>query len=153
MNEFSWDEKKAQALMQESDTNRSGFHKCFFNIDQDDPASYDLVINTNDISAESAAAIIREGVRTSIDSAQETAGLARIGDLLQAQKIVNHIVFDLHIPVHFLEATASPSEITLHGVADSSAVIEKVLTVARSMAADKKISSGISIVQDYKSYP
>jgi len=62
-------------------------------------------------------------------------------------------VFDLKVPVHFLEATVSASEIILHGVADSSAVIEKVLSVARTMASGKKISSGISIVQDYKSYP
>ena len=73
--------------------------------------------------------------------------------MLLAQKIVNHIVFDLQIPVHFLEATASSTEITLHGVADSAAVIDKVLETARAMAPDKKILSGISIVQDYKSYP
>jgi cytidylate kinase len=153
MNEFSWDEKKAQALMQESDTNRAGFHKCFFNIDQDDPSSYDLIVNTNEIASEAAAAVIREAVVRTIDSVQEVAGIERIGELLEAQKIVNHIVFDLQIPVHFLEATASRSEIMLHGVADSSSVIEKVLTVARTMSPGKKISSGISIVQDYKSYP
>jgi hypothetical protein len=32
-------EKKAQALVQESDANRLGFHKCFFNIDHDDPST------------------------------------------------------------------------------------------------------------------
>jgi hypothetical protein len=79
--------------------------------------------------------------------------LERIAQLLQAQKIVNHIVFDLKLPVHFLEASSSDSELVLHGVADSASVIEKVLEVARTMAPDKKITSGISIVQDYKSYP
>lgn len=153
MKEFSWQEKKAQALMVESDNNRRGFHKTFFNIDHDDPASYHIVLNTDTVTAEQAAELIRTACTLSVTAVQEAEGITRIGELLQAQKIVNHIVFDLKIPVHFLEATATASEITLHGVADSSAVIEKVLAVARSMAPGKKISSGISIVQDYKSYP
>jgi cytidylate kinase len=153
MKEFSWNEKKAQALMAESDANRRGFHKCFFNIEQDDPSSYNMVLNTDSVTPEHASEVIKAACALSINAVQEGEGLSRIGELLQAQKIVNHIVFDLKIPVHFLEATASPNEIMLHGVADSSAVIEKVLAVARSMAPGKKISSGISIVQDYKSYP
>jgi cytidylate kinase len=153
MNEFSWNEKKAQALMQESDNNRRGFHKCFFNIDHDDPSSYHMVLNTESITPELGAKIIRDACSLTVKAVQEAEGIGRISELLEAQKIVNHIVFDLKIPVHFLEATANANEIMLHGVADSSAVIEKVLSVARSMAPNKKVSSGISIIQDYKSYP
>lgn len=153
MKEFTWNEKKAQALLVESDTNRQGFHKCFFNIEHDDPASYHLVLNTEAITPEIGAQIIMNACAKTLNAAQETEGVTRIGELLQAQKIVNHIVFDLKIPVHFLEATANDTEILLHGVADSAAVIEKVLGVARSMAPGKKVTSGISIVQDYKSYP
>lgn len=153
MNEFSWPEKKATALLQESDSNRRGFHKAFFNIDHDDPASYNLIVNTDSISPSAGAKIIAEACRLTIDGTQEAIGRDRIGEMLLAQKIVNHIVFDLQIPVHFLEASASSTEITLHGVADSAAVIDRVLETARAMAPDKKILSGISIVQDYKSYP
>jgi cytidylate kinase len=153
MKEFSWNEKKAQALMIESDTNRRGFHKCFFNIDQDDSSSYHMVLNTEGITPEIGAKIVINGCNLTINPETGASGVARIGELLQAQKIVNHIVFDLKVPVHFLEATATATQITLHGVADSAAVIEKVLGVARTMAPDKKIISGISIVQDYKSYP
>lgn len=153
MKEFSWTEKKAQALLQESDLNRRGFHKCFFNVDQDDPSSYNLVLNTDFLTPESGASIIEYACKVSIAAETEKDGLERIAQLLQAQKIVNHIVFDLKQPVHFLEASSSDSEIVLHGVADSASVIEKVLEVARTMAPDKKITSGISIVQDYKSYP
>jgi len=153
MKEFSWTEKKAQALLQESDVNRRGFHKCFFNIDHDDPASYNLVLNTDYLTPETGAAIIEYACKTTIPPETEKAGLDRITQLLQAQKIVNHIVFDLKLPVHFLEASSTASEIVLHGVADSASIIEKVLDIARTMAPDKKITSGISIVQDYKSYP
>lgn len=153
MKEFLWNEKKAQALMAESDSNRRGFSKCFFYIEHDDPSCYHLVVNTDEMTPEVVAKIIRQSCELTITPDQEASGLTRIGELLQAQKIVNHIVFDLKIPVHFLEATANSSEIILHGVADSSVIIERVLSVAKSMAPGKKISSGISIVQDYKSYP
>jgi len=153
MSEFSWDEKKARARMAESDTNRDGFHKCFFNTDHDDACSYDIVINTNRITPEAGAKIIRDSCKLVISKEDETQGVKRVGELLEAQKIVNHIVFDLQIPVHFLEATVVDDVITLHGVADSSVVIERVLEVAHSLVPGKTVTSGISIVHDYKSYP
>lgn len=153
MDEFSWTEKKAQALLQESDTNRRGFHKCFFNIDHDNATNYNLVINTDTINPEQGASIIEQASSLLINQTAEHTGLVKIAQLLQAQKIINHIVFVLKMPVHFLEASTTDTEILLHGVADSSSVIERVLEVARLMAPEKKVSSGISIVQDYKSYP
>lgn len=153
MQEFSWPEKKAQALMQESDENRRGFHKCFFNLDHDESSSYHLVINTDTITPETAAEMIRYSASLAMTVEQETAGVKRIHELLEAQKLVNHIVFELKLPVHFLEASSDENEIILHGVADSASVIESALAVARSFVPGKKITSAISIVQDYKSYP
>ncbi len=153
MQEFSWPEKKAQALLTESDENRRGFHKCFFNIDDDAASSYHMILNTDTITAETAADLIRYAASRSITAGQESAGVTRVHELLEAQKMVNHIVFQLKLPVHFLEATATENEIVLHGVADSASVIESALAVARSLAPGKKITSAISIVQDYKSYP
>lgn len=153
MNEFSWNEKKALSLMEESDANRDGFHKCFFNTDHDDPRSYDIVLNTDRIIPETGASVIQEACSLTISEDAATAGVVLVGERLEAQRIVNHIVFDLQIPVHFLEATVHDAVITLHGVADSSAVIEKVLDVARSLAPGKEVTSGISLVHDYKSYP
>lgn len=153
MEEFSWPEKKARSLMEESDNNRQGFHKCFFNTDYDDPCNFDLVLNTDQITPDIGAAVIKEACIKSLATEDATQGVKHVEELLQAQKIVNHIVFDLKIPVHFLEATVKNDSITLHGVADSSVVIEKVLDVARSLAPGKEVTSGISLVHDYKSYP
>ena len=75
MNEFSWTEKNAQALLAESDTNRRGFHKCFFNMDHDNAASYNLVLNTDTITPEQAAKIIHAGCDLSISAEGEADGL------------------------------------------------------------------------------
>ena len=46
MNEFSWDEKKAMQRIQESDANRIGFHKSFFNVSCEDATMFHSVLNT-----------------------------------------------------------------------------------------------------------
>ena len=74
MKEFSWNEKKAQALMIESDTNRRGFHKCFFNIDQDDPSSYHMVLNTDCITPEIGAQIVINACGLTINPETGSAG-------------------------------------------------------------------------------
>jgi len=153
MQEFSWPEKKAQTLMQESDSNRRGFHKCFFNLDHDESSNYHLIINTDTITPAIAAELIQYGASRVLTVDQQTAGVKRIQELLEAQALVNHIVFRLKLPVHFLEASSDEYEIILHGVADSVSVLESVLAVARSRVPAKKITSALSIVQDYKSYP
>ncbi len=153
MNEFNSTEKAARALMQESDTNRRGYHKCFFNIENDDSVQYRMVLNTENITPAQGAKIIQEGCAISITQETAAQGISMIRKLLEAQKIVNHISFDLKIPVHFLEAVPSDESIVLHGVADSATVIDNALSVARSLAPDRKIESAISIVHDYKTYP
>ena len=44
--EFNWTEKQAMARINESAANRKGFHKSFFNVDNEDASHYMLTINT-----------------------------------------------------------------------------------------------------------
>lgn len=62
MKEFNYSEKEARALMEESDNNRDGFHKNFFNTVNEDSSEYNLVINTGHISPLQAAEIIKYGL-------------------------------------------------------------------------------------------
>ena len=154
MNEFKSTEKAARALLQESDTNRRGFHKCFFNIETDDPVQYDMVLNTERITPEQGAKIIQEGCKVVVTEEKAKEGLAVIRRLLEAQKIVNHISFTLKVPVHFLEATyAEDGTLVLHGVAETAMAIDNALAAARELAPGTKIESVISVVHDYRTFP
>ena len=154
MNEFNSTEKAARALLQESDTNRRGFHKCFFNIETDDPVQYDMVLNTARITPEQGAKIIQEGCRVSVTEEKAKEGVAIIRRLLGAQKIVNHISFTLKVPVHFLEAIYSDDgTLVLHGVAETAIAIDNALSAARELAPDTNIESVISVVHDYRTFP
>ncbi|MGP1454360.1 MAG: cytidylate kinase family protein [Treponema sp.] len=153
MQEFDWPEKKARLLMTESDVNRNGFHKCFFDMEQDDAAHYHLVVNTDSITADTAAGIIEHAVMATITKTEEQEGMKRISELLMGQRIVNHIAFKLKLQIYFLDAEVTDQAIVLHGVADTALYIDQALKAAREMAQGKLVSSQITMVNEYKPRP
>ncbi|MEL3912939.1 cytidylate kinase family protein [Treponema pedis] len=153
MDEFNWPEKKAKDLIEESDNNRDGFHKTFFNTENEDSSEYNMVINTGFIEPKTAAEIIKFGLEKTVSADEIILGEKRIKELLLAQKIVNHISFEIKLQIYFLEAEIDGEELTLHGVADNNAAIEKACAVAKEMSGNKKINSAITIVNEYKPFP
>ncbi|MCR4627336.1 MAG: cytidylate kinase-like family protein [Treponema sp.] len=153
MKEFSWDEKKADQRIAESDTNRAGFHKSFFNIESSEPIHYHMVLNTGFLGVNEASDVIVNLVRNTITPEKEIAGKKRIDELICAQRLVNSLVFDYKLNINFLHAINENGVITLQGVADSGAVVEKAVTAAKTILPNYKIESAISIVQDFKTYP
>jgi len=150
--EFNFTEKQAQQRIDESDSNRRGFHKSFFNSDAEDPAHYHLVINSGKLDIKSAAALIVSIVETSVTPDLEAAGKKKVSEMLLAQKLVNFLVFEHKISVNFLRALVIDKKIVLQGIADSSAIVEKALVLAQKAYPDYKIESAISVVQDFKTY-
>jgi len=72
---------------------------------------------------------------------------------LLGQRIVNRIAFKDELPIYFLDAEVSDTQIVLHGVADSVACIDKALKIAEELAEGRSVSTQISIVNEYKPYP
>lgn len=151
--EFNWDDKQAQQRIEESDSNRQGFHKSFFNRDNNEPSDYHMILNTGILDIESSANIIVETVKNCITPKIEELGKEKIKKLLLAQNLVNTLVFKYKININFLHAVVIDNKIILQGVADSSAIVEKALVLAQKEVTDYKIESTISIVQDFKVYP
>ena len=51
------------------------------------------------------------------------------------------------------KAVVIDKKIILQGVADSLAISEKAVSLAREIMPDKTVESAISIVQDFNTYP
>lgn len=153
MKEFSWDEKQANQRIAESDANRLGFHKSFFNLENIEPAHYHMVLNTGLLNIEEASDIIVNLVKTKITAEKESEGKKRIDELICAQRLVNSLIFEHKLNINFLHASNENGVITLQGVADSNAVVEKAVSAARKILPGYRINSAISIVQDFKTYP
>jgi cytidylate kinase len=153
MREFNWDEKQAQTRIDESDTNRFGFHKSFFNLANEDPALFHMVLNTGLLDIAAAVSVIAGLVRHAVTPEKEAAGKAKIEDLLKAQRLVNSLIFEYKLNINFLTAVIHGKTIVLQGVADSAALSEKAITAATSLAPGYTVESAISVVQDFKAYP
>ncbi len=153
MKEFNWNEKQAHQRIEESDANRLGFHKSFFNHENEEPTDYHMVINTAIFDVDAASNIIVEAVKNSITPEKEKAGKEKIKNLLLAQNLVNTLVFKYKLNINFLHAVVIDNRIVLQGVADSSAIVEKAIVLSQKEVPDYKIESTISIVQDFRAYP
>ena len=147
--EFNYTEKQATDLIKESDSNREGFHKCFFNMEHEEATFYNMVLNTSEITSREAAEIIKNAVEITIKEEDVKKGKKRIADLYEAQKIVNHISFKLHLSIYFLDAEVVDDCIVLHGIADSPHSIEKAVSVTQELCKGKKVSSDIKLINDY----
>ena len=150
--EFNFTEKQAQQRIDESDNNRRGFHKSFFNADAEDPAHYHLVVNSGKLDIKSAAALIVSIVEANVTPDLEEQGKKKVAEMLLAQKLVNSLVFEHNITVNFLRALVIDKKIVLQGIADSSAIVEKAVVLAQKAYPDYKVESAISVVQDFKTY-
>lgn len=153
MDEFSWNEKQAMQRIEESDSNRLGFHKSFFNLVNEDPSHFHLTINTGILNVEESALVIDDLRKSLITPEKEKNGAEKLKCLYDAQKLVNTLIFDYKLNIIFLKAVINGDTVVLHGVSDSAAVTEKAVTIAASLMPDKKVESCISIVQDFKAYP
>ncbi|MCR5401315.1 MAG: cytidylate kinase-like family protein [Treponema sp.] len=152
MQEFNWNEKQALQRINESDTNRHGFHKSFFNVDLDEASHFMMVLNTGIFDEKSAADAISTIVKDYITPEKEEEGKKRLTGLLQCQHLVNKLVFEYKLNIEFLRAVMNGDTVTLQGVADSTVLVERAMKIAAAELPEFKITSAISVVQDFKAH-
>lgn len=152
MTEFNWTEKQAMQRINESDSNRKGFHKSFFNVDLEDAKHFMMILNTGIFDEAEAADTIAAIVKAYITPEKEQKGKEKLQELLKCQHLVNKLVFDYKLNIEFLRAVINGNEVTLQGVADSSVLVETAIRIASEQLPDYKITSAISVVQDFKTH-
>ena len=150
--EFNWDEKQALQRIQESDTNRAGFHASFYNININDPVNYHAVLNTGNLSLELAVGVIASLVEQKVTVKQEEEGNKIIEELLKAQTVVNKLSIERKMNIEFMHASIQGNTVILHGVSDSPAVVEQALQIIREEMPGYDAKSAVSIVHDFKTF-
>ena len=152
MNEFSWTEKQAQQRIDESDLNRRGFHKSFFNIDCDNPQFYHATLNTGLLTLDTSVMLIQSMVKSLMTKEVEAEGKKKADNLWKAQHLVNQLLFTFNLKINFLNAEITDESVILRGIADSRAVADKALALTAKYLPSLKASSQINIVQDFKTF-
>lgn len=150
--EFNWTEKQAMQRINESDRNRRGFHKSFFNVEIDDASHFMMVLNTGIFNEKSSADAIARIVNHYITPEREAGGKEKLSELIKCQHLVNKLVFEYKLSIEFLRAVIDGKNLTLQGVADSTVLVERAIKIAAVELPEYTITSAISVVQDFKGH-
>ncbi len=152
MEEFEWNEKQARLHIQESDNNRNGFHKNFYNIDVDDPTNFHMLLNTGSVSINDCANIIADFTKAHITPTKEAEGTKLVEEMLKAQSVVNKLIFEYKVKIDFLHAAIEDGIFVLYGVTDAPALVEQALEIVRRELPQYQTRSAVSIVHDFKQF-
>jgi cytidylate kinase len=152
-NYFHCDNKRAAQIIEQSDNDRTGFHRYFFDTNWRDASNYHLTLNMGGLHPAMAARIIKELKDQTIGSEAEIASVRALNDIFLSQQVVHHILYEREIPVHFLEAIVTRGEVTLYGVVNSHDQMAAVISAARDLPGIAGVFSAIQVVKEYSMVP
>jgi cytidylate kinase len=150
---FHCDERRARQIIDQSDRDRTGYHRYFFDIEWKGPANYHLILNTGHLHPSLCADIIKSLGERIITPETEAQNAQRLKELCLGQQVVHHLLYEKGVPVHFLEATVDGTVVTLFGVANSQALVEAAVAAAREVPSVSAVGSEIQVVQEYTVMP
>ncbi|AEF84697.1 Putative phospholipid-binding domain family protein [Treponema primitia ZAS-2] len=150
---FHCDEKRARQIIEQSDHDRFGFHRYFFDIDWREGSNYHLTLNMGNLHPALAAKIIKDLRDHIISQETEAQNEARLKEMILGQQAIHHILYERELAIHFLEAAVSGGELTLFGVASSQVLIENALNAAREVPGISVVRSDIQVVQEFNIVP
>jgi cytidylate kinase len=150
---FHCDEHRARQIIEQSDHDREGFHRYFFDQKWKNPANYHLTLNAGILHPEICAGLIKHALEKTIDEEKETRNALMIKDRILGQQVLQHILFEKNIQVHFLEARVALGAVTLFGVANSQAAIEAAVQAAKEVPAVASVKPEMQVVQEYNMMP
>jgi len=150
---FHCDDKRAQQIIEQSDHDREGFHRYFFDVKWKDAGNYHLALNTGHLHPAVCAEIIKYMRDRSTTEETEVQNIRKIQDLTLAYKIKNLILYEKEVPIHFLEVVAAEGRVILYGVANAQSLIEAAVSYAREFSPETSIQSEIQMVQEYSVMP
>lgn len=150
MAETGVDEASAKKIIYEDDRRQRGFHKNYFGVDIDDPSNYDMIVNGATVDEKNIASGIAEFVDSSENEEIRREGRNQIGEKLIGQRIVNILFLDYEMGISELRVDVEGDEITLHGIADSSALIKRAVELVACELPEYRVKSDIQAVQDFR---
>lgn len=146
------DEQHALRMIHQSDHDRAGYHKYFFNMAWDSSTDYDLVINTATISPEEACDAVSAIVHSPTSTEAGLRARRTLADLRIAEDVTIAIVYRERIPVMSLDVSCDEGVITLHGMVRSQGFADRCVGVSGTVEGVRNVISYIEVAQ-YTYYP
>jgi hypothetical protein len=134
-------------MIHQSDQDRAGYHKYFFNAIWDSSANYDLVVNTAGISPAETCDAVSALLRS--PAYAETGGLARnvLLDLRIAQDVIVAILYRERILVLYLDVVCKDGLVTLDGTVRTQEALELCVKIAGTVKGVEKVVNTLKVVE------
>ena len=151
--EREWlDPDRARMLVRKNDQQRAGFIKYYFDRDWDDPLGYDLLINTQRLSEESAVRLICDGIKDRNLAESKVANKKVLADLVLRKRIEIAVCLAGDIEHDLLEITVKSGVATLSGQLHAEPERQRTLALAEAVSGVVKVVDKIKVV-NYRSNP
>ncbi len=153
MEQQGLDEKHAFRLLRRSDEDSAGFIQSFFKVDWEDPSLYDLVINTQKISVDTAVMMTLEAIQApEVKEGQRKTG-KKLADLILFQKAEAALVSLLGMGFTYINIHAEEGVVTLDGTVASGPDIANCERAVASIEGVQKVNNRLSVTKVYRSGP
>jgi cytidylate kinase len=149
---YGCDERQAEQIQRHTDTDRSGFHRFFFNVNWDDPELYDLVLNTKSLSAGTAVGLFRGPLEEGPGAEERERFRRLVADRCLQQEVETRILYVEEVPVKFLEATARDGAVILSGTVNTRAAVERCEEIAAAVPGVRSVDNQLYYSTDLYGY-
>ena len=146
-------EKQAFRLLRRSDEDSAGFIQTFFKVDWEDPSLYDLAINTQNISVDTAVMVILEAIQSPEIKEGENKTERRLADLILYQKVESTLMGLLGMGFTYINIYVEEGVITLDGTVASGTDIANCERAVAGIEGVQRVNNHLSVTRLNRSGP
>ncbi len=147
MNEHSTKRESASNAVLKYDEQRSRWMKFLYDKDWNDPSLYDLVINLESISMETACAVIETLVKSD-DFKTTEASMQNLNNLSLECEVKAALASDDKLWNQDIEVRANGSVVTLYGISPKEKVREAIINLVKQVKGVEECVSHINLSTD-----
>ncbi len=146
-------EKQAFRLLQRSDEDSAGFIQTFFKVDWEDPSLYDLVINTQKLSVDSAIMMILEAIQAPEIKEGEKKMEGKLGDLILFRRVESTLMGLLGMGFTYINIHVEEGAVTLDGTVISGTDLVNCERAVASIEGVQRVNNRLSVTRINRSGP
>lgn len=146
------DEKNAEKIIHHNDRERSGFHKFFFEHNWKDDELYDIVLNTDNLSVETAVDTLKALNSCKCLHYDPDELKKKLEDKFIAQEVIISLLYEHSIPIDILDVTCDKGDVTIKGTVTVEQNIEQCKEAALKVPGVKSVDPEIYFITNYMGY-
>ena len=138
----------ARKIIMKKDDELKGFFKFAFQMDPNDPGLYDLILNMEKISMETAVKYIADLARSDDIKTCSLSALESMERLSLERKVHAALLEHMLASRIFTVEVTAPGTVTIYGIANSEDEKAKVLDIIGNMKEINKVESSLVVVKE-----